>query len=82
MWPWWISGYPASTGSSSRGGFRVNPVHANMRMMALTGYGQREDRGEALRAGFDRHLVKPVDIAALKRILEDVSIAMEAKAEA
>lgn len=31
------------------------------RMIALTGYGQSEDRARSIAAGFDPHLVKPVD---------------------
>jgi signal transduction histidine kinase/CheY-like chemotaxis protein len=38
-------------------------------LVALTGYGQAEDRARALAAGFDEHLTKPVDLAALTRIL-------------
>ena len=38
-------------------------------MIALTGYGQREDREAARRAGFDTHLVKPVNFDALLGIL-------------
>lgn len=34
-------------------------------MIALTGYGQPEDRARALAAGFDHHLTKPVDVEAL-----------------
>jgi CheY-like chemotaxis protein len=33
----------------------------NVRLVALTGYGQPEDKERALAAGFDLHLVKPVD---------------------
>lgn len=36
-----------------------------MRIIAITGYGQDQDRARALAAGFDRHLVKPVDLDAL-----------------
>jgi PAS domain S-box-containing protein len=39
-------------------------------LVALTGYGQEEDRQRALAAGFDRHLVKPASLAALHRLLE------------
>jgi CheY-like chemotaxis protein len=35
------------------------------RLIALTGYGQREDRDRATRAGFDAHLVKPVDLSVI-----------------
>jgi signal transduction histidine kinase/CheY-like chemotaxis protein len=38
-------------------------------LIALTGYGAPEDRQRALDAGFDRHLVKPVDWATLSTIL-------------
>ena len=38
-------------------------------LVALTGYGQREDRDAAQRAGFDAHLVKPVDFTALLGLL-------------
>jgi signal transduction histidine kinase len=37
--------------------------------VALTGYGQKEDRERALQAGFDRLLVKPVEIHALKEVV-------------
>jgi len=38
-------------------------------LVALTGYGQAEDRERAEAAGFDAHLVKPVDLAALTKLL-------------
>jgi len=38
-------------------------------LVAVTGYGQPEDRRRAREAGFDEHLVKPVDPAALQRAL-------------
>jgi len=40
-----------------------------LRLIALTGYGQADDRERALTAGFDHHLVKPVDLALLERTL-------------
>ncbi len=40
-----------------------------MTVVALTGYGQAADRERALAAGFDHHLVKPVDLDALLRVL-------------
>ncbi|HEY3493953.1 MAG TPA: ATP-binding protein, partial [Polyangiaceae bacterium] len=41
----------------------------NLYLIALTGYGQRADRELALRAGFNEHVVKPVDLANLERML-------------
>ncbi len=38
-------------------------------LVALTGYGQTEDRRRALDAGFDRHLTKPVDPGVLLDLL-------------
>jgi len=38
-------------------------------LVALTGYGQPEDRWRALNAGFDAHFVKPVDGDALVDML-------------
>lgn len=39
------------------------------RLIALTGYGQAEDRRRSEAAGFDAHLVKPVDADHLLRVL-------------
>ncbi|MNT13096.1 hypothetical protein D3C72_1480530 [compost metagenome] len=39
-------------------------------LVALTGFGQPEDRRRALEAGFDQHLVKPADLDALTRLLD------------
>ncbi|HEY3098037.1 MAG TPA: PAS domain S-box protein [Methylomirabilota bacterium] len=44
--------------------------HQPQRLVALTGYGQPEDRERALRAGFDDHLVKPVDPDRLAELLQ------------
>jgi signal transduction histidine kinase/ActR/RegA family two-component response regulator len=45
------------------------PQHAHSVFIALTGYGQPEDRERARAAGFDHHLTKPVDAAELARLL-------------
>jgi PAS domain S-box-containing protein len=50
---------------------RVRASGALGRIIALTGYGQVEDRQRSAAAGFAAHLVKPVDIALLKSILSD-----------
>jgi signal transduction histidine kinase/ActR/RegA family two-component response regulator len=41
-------------------------------LVALTGYGSPEDRARAIEAGFDNHLVKPVDHALLDEVLADL----------
>lgn len=42
---------------------------ATIRLIALTGYGQPEDRRRVVQAGFDAHVVKPVDPEELRRIV-------------
>jgi PAS domain S-box-containing protein len=44
--------------------------HQPQRLVALTGYGQADDRRRALDAGFDEHLVKPVDPNRLAELLQ------------
>ncbi len=39
--------------------------------MALTGYGNADDRRRSRDAGFDYHLVKPVDLAVLLDVLAE-----------
>jgi CheY-like chemotaxis protein len=38
-------------------------------LVAITGYGQAADRERSRDAGFDKHLVKPVDFAALAAVI-------------
>lgn len=38
-------------------------------LVALTGYGQESDRGQAMEAGFNYHIVKPPDIDALEKVV-------------
>ena len=45
----------------------------NMVVIALTGWGQEEDKRRSLEAGVDYHLVKPVDYAALEKLLTGVT---------
>jgi len=46
---------------------RQGRLGRNIRLIALTGYGQPEDRDRAYAAGFDEHRVKPVDRDLLAR---------------
>jgi signal transduction histidine kinase/ActR/RegA family two-component response regulator len=48
-------------------------------LIAMTGYGQPEDRRRALQAGFDRYLIKPVDPAELSRLLGEARQGGEAR---
>jgi signal transduction histidine kinase/CheY-like chemotaxis protein len=48
---------------------RIRAEGRTVLLIALTGYGQAEDERRSLEAGFDRHLVKPIDPAALNQLL-------------
>ena len=48
---------------------RQNPWGKNMMVIAQTGWGLEEDKRQSLEAGFDAHLVKPVDYVVLAKIL-------------
>lgn len=48
---------------------RIRAQLNRVRLVAITGYGQPEDRQRTQAAGFDDHLVKPIEISALERIL-------------
>jgi signal transduction histidine kinase len=48
---------------------QLEGLPGNVRLMALTGYGQEADRRRSKEAGFDGHLVKPVDLEVLAKSL-------------
>lgn len=54
---------------------RRHPECDGVRLVALTGYGQPEDRRRALEAGFDAHLVKPVELEQLTDLFHQVRAA-------
>jgi len=50
---------------------RLREAHGeSLVLVAVTGYGQEEDRRRSRGAGFDHHLVKPPSLAALQSLLE------------
>ena len=53
---------------------RALPALANTRLIAMTGYSQEEDEQRSYDAGFDDHLVKPVEAAELARVLGRASM--------
>jgi DNA-binding response OmpR family regulator len=65
-------GLPGFDGYEVARRIRATPQASGMRLIALTGYGQEDDRRKATVAGFDWFLVKPADIAALMAILAQV----------
>jgi signal transduction histidine kinase/DNA-binding response OmpR family regulator len=58
-------GLPGMDGYDLARRLRANPEHADLRLVALTGYGQAADLKRAREAGFDEHVVKPVDLVRL-----------------
>jgi two-component system, chemotaxis family, CheB/CheR fusion protein len=66
-------GLPGMDGLELARRLRDQPERARMYLVALSGYGQPSDRMNALRAGFDEHLVKPVNSDRLLALLGGVS---------
>jgi PAS domain S-box-containing protein len=62
-------GMPELNGYEVAKELRREPWGSRMCLVALTGWGQDEDRQRAQDAGFDRHLTKPVDTDALEKLL-------------
>jgi signal transduction histidine kinase/CheY-like chemotaxis protein len=62
-------GLPRMDGFELARRLRARPEMRDTRLIALTGYGQAEDRSRALAAGFDDHLTKPVDPDALEDLI-------------
>ena len=65
-------GMPRMDGYELAARLRDLPAGRDAMLIALTGYGQPEDRQRALRAGFDHHLIKPLDTERLAWLLAQV----------
>lgn len=63
-----LNGYEAATQ------IRQLPGGDQLLLVALTGWGQDEDRDRALASGFDSHLVKPIDHQELNKLLQEHSL--------
>ncbi|MFN3791021.1 ATP-binding protein [Massilia sp.] len=62
-------GLPEMDGKELARRLRADPATAGALLVAVTGYGQDSDRQQIMAAGFDHHLVKPVDMERLGAIL-------------
>lgn len=62
-------GLPLVDGFAVAKRLRQEPALGDVVLVALTGYGQESDRQQSREAGFDHHLVKPVDFAKIESIL-------------
>ena len=63
-------GMPRLNGYEACRRIREQPWGKDMLIIALTGWGQEEDRRATMETGFNAHLVKPVDHDALLKLLE------------
>ena len=62
-------GLPGMSGFQVARALRTMPETKDCLLIAVSGYGQAEDHRNSQEAGFDRHLVKPVDLPVLQEIL-------------
>ncbi|MGQ0647178.1 MAG: ATP-binding response regulator [Gemmatimonadaceae bacterium] len=65
-------GMPGMNGYEVAGHARLHSWGAQLTLVAMTGWGRSEDRERALKAGFDRHVVKPLDLERLKSLLASI----------
>ena len=63
-------GLPVMDGYQLVGSLRATLGARRCMFIALTGYGQEADRSRSAAAGFHHHLVKPVDLARLTRLID------------
>jgi CheY-like chemotaxis protein len=62
-------GLPGADGYTVAARIKRDPALGQVLLIAMTGYGQAEDRERSRAAGFRDHLVKPIDPLALHAIL-------------
>jgi signal transduction histidine kinase/ActR/RegA family two-component response regulator len=64
-------GMPALNGYELARRVRAQPQRQDMTLVAVTGWGQEADREQARKAGFDHHLVKPVEFDRVLAVLRE-----------
>ena len=72
-------GLPGLNGYEVCRRIRREPWGKDLLLVALTGWGQEEDRHRSRDAGFDAHMVKPVDFDALLNLLGSIPSASDAE---
>jgi CheY-like chemotaxis protein len=66
---------PGMSGYEVADRLRADPDLRDTVLVAMTGYGQAEDKKETRRAGFSLHLVKPVEPDVLQKLLSELGAA-------
>jgi CheY-like chemotaxis protein len=66
-------GMPKLNGYDAARRIREAPWGTGITLVAISGWGQDSDREKSRAAGFDAHLVKPVEFSALDQILSQVA---------
>jgi CheY-like chemotaxis protein len=64
-------GLPKLNGYEAAGRIRAQEGGKDILLIALTGWGQEEDRRRSREAGFDHHMTKPVELTVLKKLLAE-----------
>ncbi len=72
-------GLPGMDGYALARSIRASQKTPNLFLVALTGYGEDSYRARSRDAGFDAHLVKPIDFRSLRDLLSGVPAAAEPK---
>jgi CheY-like chemotaxis protein len=65
-------GLPKLNGYEAARRIREQPGGADVKLIALTGWGQDEDRRRSVEAGFDEHMTKPIEAAVLEELLASI----------
>jgi CheY-like chemotaxis protein len=73
---------PKLNGYDAARRMRALPWGSRLVLVALTGRGQDEDRRRSHEAGFDFHLVKPIEPAALEKLLAIVPSTVDSRGSA
>jgi CheY-like chemotaxis protein len=67
-------GMPRLTGDQVARGVRSEPWGRRVFLVAVTGWGEPDDKERASAAGFDHHFTKPVDVDELEKLLADFAV--------
>jgi CheY-like chemotaxis protein len=65
-------GMPGMDGYEVAGRVRRDPKLQHLTLIALTGWGQEEDRRRCRQVGIDHHMIKPLDLDALQTLLSTI----------